>query len=53
MTANIKTTIGGLVALVAVGLLALHQINTQDAVLILGVAGGWIGIASADANSHK
>ena len=52
MRTNFKTTIGGVIALAAVALLAFHQIDTQNALILLGAAGGWIGIAGADAKKQ-
>lgn len=43
-----KTTIGGLLALAIVAALVFHRIATQDAVVLLGIAGGWIGYAAKD-----
>jgi hypothetical protein len=53
MTTNLKTTVGGLIALAAVGLLMFHQIEVTNAMELLGVAATWIGIASQDAGKGK
>lgn len=51
MLRNLKTTIGGLIALAAVGLMVFHQLGTQDAMILLGMAAGWMGITGADAKA--
>jgi uncharacterized membrane protein len=47
---NPKTTIGALVALGAVVALIIGKISTDVAVVVLGVAGTWVGVTAKDAN---
>lgn len=53
MKSNLKTTIGGVIALAAVALLVCHKITTESTVVLLGVASGWVGIVSTDAGKEK
>jgi hypothetical protein len=53
MFTDIKTTLGGLMALVALGLLIFHKLSTQDAVYLIGAAASWIGITGADAKDKN
>lgn len=47
---NPRTTAGGVLMLAGVGLLAAHCIDIQTAIVIFGLAGGWLGIAGKDGN---
>jgi hypothetical protein len=51
LLANWKTTVGGLLALGAVGGLVSHSIDLQTTIAVLGVAGAWVGITASDATS--
>jgi hypothetical protein len=43
-----RTTVGGLIALIAVIGLLIHSLDLAGAVTILGIAGAWIGISGKD-----
>lgn len=43
-----KTNMGSILAFSVVLALVFHRVTTQDAVILLGVAGGWIGYAAKD-----
>lgn len=48
-TTEVRSTVGGLIALLTVILLGAHRIDTTTAVMLLGAAAAWIGIVSKDA----
>jgi hypothetical protein len=45
---NPKTTVGGLIALAAVAGLLAHSIDQSTAMVLLGLAGAWMGIVAKD-----
>jgi hypothetical protein len=45
-----KTTIGGLIAVVALACMWTGKMNTNEAMTILGIAAIWIGVSAKDTN---
>lgn len=45
-----KTTIGGIVILAIVGMLYAKILTAHEALPLMGLAGGWIGISAKDGN---
>ena len=45
-----KTTFGGVVILAAVALLFIGKVTVEQAITLMGLAAGWIGLTSSD---HK